>query len=102
MTLKNLMSVKNSKVLIKTHTYEGAEELLKAQMCHLNNEISVLRENYNEAVFRMESGKSTLGVQYAELELDELKDALKKKLLQLEHVNSLLEDLHNNMRILEC
>lgn len=101
MTLKHLMSLKNSQSLVRMLSSEGAENLLRMHHSRLENEISSLRESCSNAKSRMQNAKSTLGAQYAELELDELKDILKGKMYQLDHINSLLEDLLTS-RQFEC
>lgn len=100
MTLNHLMSMKNSKVLVKTLSFDGAYDLLTDYVCQLNNEISALQGVYQEMKYILDNGMSVAGVRYAELELEEIQSEVKEKSHQMNHVNSLLEDLQNNMDVL--
>ncbi len=96
MNLKHLMSMKNSKLVVKALSYEGADDLLRCHICHLNNEITILQESYDEVSDILENGKISSGVRSAERELEEINLQLKEKFHQLHHTTALLADLESS------
>lgn len=100
MTLKHLMSMKNSRVLVKNLSFEGAFDLLTGYICQLENDISALQESYREVKYILDNGLSLSGARYAELEMEEIQSEVKEKSHQMNHTNSLLEDLQSGMNAL--